>query len=67
MFAFIPKEMVQKEKRNKSIILKNMNAENLSEEEIMLLPLIKCLERNSRGGLTGLQNLGNTCFMSSVI
>lgn len=31
-----------------------MGAEHLTEQQLMLLPLEKCLENKSKGGLTGL-------------
>ena len=33
----------------------------------MKLPIDKCLEKKSRGGLVGLQNLGNTCLFGRKI
>jgi hypothetical protein len=54
MFAFVPKDSVQKQKREKNAIVKAMGMEALSEEQIMKVPLEKCLEKSSRGGITGL-------------
>lgn len=54
MFAFIPKDSVQKQKREGNAIIKALGMESLTEEQIMKVSLDKCLDKSSRGGITGL-------------
>lgn len=41
-FAFIPSKDVQKNKKSKNSILKDLNQDDINEEQIMALPLEKC-------------------------
>lgn len=52
-FAFSPSEKKEKSSKNKNFLLQ-MDSKNLNEDEIMKMPLEKCIEKGSKGGLTGL-------------
>ncbi len=53
-FAFAPKQKTEKQKKPKNKNINGLQQDEVNEERLMALPIEKCLEQGSRGGLTGL-------------
>ena len=47
--------------------INNSSKSSFNPDELSPLDIFKILDNTSAGGLSGLKNLGNTCFMSSAL
>ena len=68
-WTLVPTEAQIQQMRDAEHMRKDTSIEEFTGKEVDLrsLDMSKVLSNNSRKGLCGLQNLGNTCFMNSAL